>query len=253
MVLQDLLLSLPVSGDAWQALLIHGRQPRQRRMGWPCPSSALQEGNLESEPALGDGVALFPLMLLCPALPSGCHVAPPVNRGSWDSASSCRVFFGHCKYPKHEKKVFILPLASYSNFLELRIPRIINHYYYSLNGASHWFPNRHWEGGFLFHCWRRSHPKLSQQWRSRLVAQRPFVASIGPSHFGHSQEHTAFPSAAPKIFQGEFRVAERTAGKLMPTGSALMYLLISHGFVVAGDASAAVTSPLGDLPHCEIH
>lgn len=46
-------------------------------------------------------------------------------------------FLGHYKYLKHQKDFSILPLASYSNFLQLQIPRIINHYYYSLNWASH--------------------------------------------------------------------------------------------------------------------
>ena len=67
MVFQDLLLSLPVSGDVSQVLLSHRGQPRQQWMGWPCPSPPLQEGNLESEPALCDGVVLLPLMLQCPS------------------------------------------------------------------------------------------------------------------------------------------------------------------------------------------
>lgn len=77
------------------------------------------------------------------------------------------------------------------------------------------------------------------------------VTSIGPSHFGYLPEHMAKPCTAPQPFQRELHIAERTARKRMPTGSALMYLLISRGPVVAGTASAAVASLLCDLPHCE--
>lgn len=80
MVLQDLLLSLPVIRDVSQALLSHQGQPWQQWMGWPCPSPPLQEGYLESEPALGDGVVLLPLVFRRPSLPSGCHIASPVGR-----------------------------------------------------------------------------------------------------------------------------------------------------------------------------
>lgn len=91
-------------------------------------------------------------------------------------------------------------------------------------------------------------PQMSEKCRPRLVAL---------CHLNWSQPFWiparihGLPCTAPKPFQRELHTAERTARKRMPTGSAL--ILISRGPVVAGTASAAVTSLLSDLPYCEIN